>query len=145
MTIIVYRDGIMAADSLEHYDHLKVKTSCQKVWRMKSGALFGGCGNSSSIDAVKNWINRGKRGPRPMTDETFAAILAVSPTEIYDIGQSLNFYQSKIVRGSLFAVCGCAERYAIGMLIAGLSATETVKILVECDPRLGGPVQFMRL
>lgn len=145
MTIIVYRDGIMAADSLELYDNLRVKAPAVKLWRLKSGAVYGGCGYSSDIIAVKDWLDGGREGEAPNVDGSFASIWAVSTKEVYEIGSRLHPYLAVAIKGSIFGAVGCSEPYAIGMLLAGLSAKEVVKALVKYDYRLSGPVQTMKV
>ena len=44
MTTIAYRDGIMAADSLETRKDFKDNQNCKKVWRLRDDSLFAYAG-----------------------------------------------------------------------------------------------------
>lgn len=152
MTTIVYRDGVMAADSCETIeeesagDHVR---KCAKLFRY-DGYLIGLQGESTPGMVFLNWFTGFKGMPGVHTkrpdelvdsDADFTA-LVVTPR-----GQVFEFDRWCIAtrRYGGFHAVGSGVKAALGALHMGASAPAAVRIAAKIDPYTRGPVHVMRL
>lgn len=146
MTIIVYRDGIMAADSQitgggTVYGHKR------KIFRTKDGCLGAAAGHVGACYLFKTWADGDDRDYLRLSEfvseepNQFGAIL-VKPT-----GFVMNFDAKgrRVDVDSPWSVHGCAEEMAIGALAMGATAAEAVEICMKYDTGCGGDLQVESL
>lgn len=69
MTVLVFRDGVFAADTGETCGPLVTNTIARKVVRLPDGALVAGAGLCCEIEAFREWCRTGYRLPRPKISE----------------------------------------------------------------------------
>jgi hypothetical protein len=144
MTIICYRDGIMAADSAAFSGSVRVSTSV-KIIRTRNGALFAAAGACSDTQAVGKWAQNDFEGDPPALthseDGDFAA-LYVKPS-----GDVLRLYTSLIPIPSYadFHAEGCCLEMATGAMGAGASAEEAVRVCLQYGQGVGTPIQVESL
>lgn len=150
MTCIAFKDGIMAADTLEVIDGGKTRaTKLVRVLRGKNrGDILGIAGGSFIGSKLLLWYSDPAHNPLPdlrdykdEDDEDGARAL------IYKRDGSLwlmNAAGATIPRKDAFFAIGCGAPYAIGAMAAGLSASRAVRIACRFDPYCALPVQTMR-
>lgn len=151
MTTIVYRDGIMAADSRAYRgDSIMIGTKV-KLHRIcsgrRAGTLFGCTSRDVGIgDVVFRWFAGGMQGGTERLKDRLALIsepgfaaLAVhrdgSATFINGTGLPTR------VKAPFYAI-GSGEQYAFGALASGKSAVDAVLIACQFD-RLSAPPVYV--
>ena len=143
MTIVAYRDGIMAADSVGWTGSATVKSPvAPKIKRLPDGGLIGCGGNTSEIVRVCAWmINPSLPTPTLDKDECFSAIWVKPDGSLWLGGYDLNFYQ---LYDQFFAI-GSPTAFVFGALHAGASAEAAVQLAIDHTDSVGGKIQVERL
>ena len=142
ITVIAYRDGVLAADQLvasEQYD--LVTGLAAKIFRSEDGkALYGFSGKLSDGGRFKRWIL--DIDTTPPTFEDFAAIL-ISPDGKVSLasGKHPCFVE---VAAPYFAI-GSGRELALGAMWKGATAPEAVTCAIELNIACGGPVDVLSL
>lgn len=137
MTTIVYRDGIMAADSRAYTGSRTPIGTKTKIRHLEDGTLVG---VSSSIpgggEAVLDWYLNGK--PESVDLPGSFTLLVVTAN-----GQAFFARDTAFVSGPIdapyFAI-GSGEEYALGALSMGASAVDAVRAGVKHDVWSGFPI-----
>jgi hypothetical protein len=144
LTIIAFKDGIMAADSVEFYGERRAITATPKIVRRRfDGALVGCAGDCDVIEAALAWIMGD--GPKPtmvIKPGDFSAVLALPDGRVFHVPNTLLPYEvsEPFVVGS-----DSAELFTMGALKAGATAKHAVRLCTENIRTTGGPVQVERL
>ncbi len=156
MTVIAYRDGIMACDSLWSVGHLKVLWHT-KIIRLASGALFGDSGDADNRELIA-LLTGCKSGKDIPSVETLASLRAqavailvfpsgvgwyiVSPGE--DKSGGCGIWPAWKGRKGFNAV-GSGDALAIGAMEAGASALDAVKIACRRNIMCELPAHILEL
>lgn len=151
MTCIAYRDGIMAADTLEVFADAG-KTFCAKLYRVPSGKnrgdILGLSGGSFIGNILRKWYLDPARNPLPdlaaykdEDDEDGARALVYKKDKTLWL---MNATGSLIPRHDNYYSIGAGAPYAMGAMAAGKSAAQAVRIACRFEPYCGRPVQTMR-
>lgn len=151
MTTIVYRDGIMAADSRVTVDseaggsrHFR----CEKLYRVetprgKTRAVIGLAGESFPGLVFLKWFRTGAdEPPRQLTDidsDFTALVLTREGLFEYD-----RWCEPERVLGSFHAI-GSGCKAALGAMHAGSNAIVACRIACKIDPFSAPPVTWMSL
>lgn len=144
MTVVAYRDGIMAADSVGWVGDVKVCGTREKVFRLPDGSLFGCAGRTSLILKVRDWLSAWPSLPSPPAttkdDDGFEGVLVHWPAgTVYRIdGSDLAVYPVYMP----FYCIGAHHEMVWGALAAGASAVEAVEIAVKYGQYAGGAVTW---
>ena len=145
MTVIAYRDGVMAADS-GSWDQCDVQHSwTRKIARGPDGTLYGVAGNAPEGMAFLAWVDNGCKGDWPEPRITDPALGNCSfivlrcrpdcdPDMITGCGVETFF-------GAPYMAVGAAREAALGALHAGASAASAVLASVEHSAHARGPVR----
>jgi hypothetical protein len=139
MTVIVYRDGIMAGDTAEWASGCIV-SHAHKVQKTKDGWIFGCSGINAEIVKFEKWMHAGRIAPALKLKEIDALVLAPD-------GKVYKFEDADVVDYSnvKFYVIGACCDFARGALHAGASAEETVKLCIENLAYAGGKCEVLSL
>jgi hypothetical protein len=136
MTTIAFDGTYLAADSQSNRAGCAVEV-VTKIFKTKRGWLAG-CGNSSSIQMVVNWMN--DKGTRPhLEDEDFGGILLKPNGKFCCIYNDLVECYSESP-----SVMGSGDVIALSAMRAGLSSIEAVKIAATIDNSTGLPVRYVK-
>jgi hypothetical protein len=139
MTLIVYRDGILAGDTGQWIGTTMVST-ISKVHITPDGSLFGCAGDYGNILRFESWMFAG--APDPMPKMKHLDAIVVTPKGVvlrfFDDGSS---YPIK----AKYSVIGCCSDFARGSLAAGASAEEAVQLAIEQQAYVGGKMESVRL
>lgn len=148
MTVIAYRDGVLAADTAFYINGVVVGMG-PKVFE-HAGWLFGSCGVSGWNPDVRRVIDHlddsGRGHPSDFTWPTFPvdwSCLLVSPEgEVSDIGDGTSRWEP--FRTEFLAI-GAGAEIATGAMDQGASAEEACLAAVRRSSRCGGVVTALRL
>ena len=138
MTIIAYRAGMLAADSLETSGDVRTGY-VPKIFRV-NGGLIGFSGARPAIDAVLGWLHGGER-PEGLGPDDLAALLIQPDGSAWEMTSALVPFR---VPGE-FAAIGGAWRLAVGAMAFGANAVEAVKVAIDLNVNCGGPIRWMTL
>ena len=140
MTTIVYRDGVLASDSLCQCSGYKQPGPVTKLWRIK-GRLVAGTGELNRIERFRRWVNAGMRGDAPdMADGSRGIIIEADgrAREFEGVGELLTAIAP-------FYAWGSGMGPALGALYMGATAERAVEVAMLVDINSGGPVQSLKL
>lgn len=142
MTIVAYRNGILAADSAIYAGSVYAGIML-KLARSPYGTIAGAAGRTGICVRFRKWIEGGLSGDfDPKSDESdFGAILAEPDAPVMRMQNDGVMVQ---IDGPFHAE-GTGEGLALGAMAAGASAEEAVRIAIEYDAYCGGPISILRL
>jgi 20S proteasome alpha/beta subunit len=145
VTTIVYRNGILAADTRAYSGDATPIGLKQKIFQVKYSdgtvSTFGiSTPNPGFADEVKNWfVNDKSHDAQPiLADRNFTALEIMDNGEVFYY--SSNFTPSGPLIAPWFAI-GSGVEYALGALEMGATAEEAVKAAAANDPWTGDVVQ----
>ena len=140
MTVIAYRDGIMAADSGVWCGDILVGHNHEKITRLPDGALLGCCGLTPNIRAAIQWLAYGGDKPDPVEEGEFGAILARRGL-VEEVTHKMASYP---LAGDIFCH-GSHSEFMFGAMAAGASAEDAVRIAIQRCRYAAGDVHVMKL
>lgn len=130
MTTIVYRDGLVAADSRTNNGGWIDPGSRSKLERV-DGAVFAYCGDWAICTAIRAWLKE-PNGDQPNGDAT---VIVFRDGKIFVYSDGSYFEEN-----DGFHAWGSGTPVALGALYAGCTAYEAVEIACQVDLYSGGPV-----
>ncbi|QIG69051.1 putative HslV family peptidase protein [Rhizobium phage RHph_N1_10] len=148
MSVVVYHDGVMAADSRAYSGDAHSIGYKRKIHRLKegpfAGSLLGICSNVVGLpEEFKAWLERGaSREDHAPDNPSFEAILVKPNGEAFFYNDA--YFCSGPLDNTTFTL-GSGKKYALGALKMGASITEAIEIAKECDIWCGGPVVTLPL
>lgn len=138
VTIIAYKDGVMAADTATFQGDLKIART-SKIVRRADGALAGASGRTGTIQKFNVWFLAGASGEfDPKCEEDGFMAIMISAAGIVS---KMNFAGEIYSVYAPFYANGAPEDFALGAMAAGASAEEAVKLCIEYSDGCGGDVQ----
>ncbi|MBZ9600747.1 peptidase S14 [Phyllobacterium chamaecytisi] len=143
MTTVVYRDGVMAADSRAYAGNKQPLGTKRKIHRLADGSLFG-C--SSSKVGLPEKLRRlvEEFGVETSFKESIdAQAIVVKPNGDIFYFNAEDGFSGPIA--SDFIAIGSGEHFAQGALMMGADAVRAVEIGCECDVWTGGPITQLKL
>lgn len=145
MTVIVYRDGVMASDT-SAWDDRSVHRWSRKIIRGADGSLYGTFGQCSEGQAFLRWVDEGCVGEQPMPrevvneDDSFGILRVREPGLI---GLLVKPYGWEVFKAPYYAVGG-GSAVSWGTLYAGADAETAVRAAIEHSTVARGDVQSIR-
>ena len=141
MTVIAYRNGVMASDTASYFGNT-VSPRVKKLARGKDGALYGVCGDGAASDAFLAWVEGGYQGHRPDPEK---AADGSSNFEILIVerGKPLRMRHhdgESVFYGDYMAI-GSGQSVALGALFAGASAFMACEAAIAHYANCGGAVE----
>lgn len=141
MTVIAYKDGVLATDSSAWFDNLALG-SMKKLHRLATGKLLACSGSHALSIAVQEWADSGwstDGKPVPVEDNRFAA-LWLREDGVWHISSQFLKYRDP----GPFAAQGCHREFMLGAMMHGASAIEAVELAIKYGDSARGPVQWGR-
>lgn len=139
MTTIVYKDGILAGDSLMSADG-ELSHYSKKVFNI-DGYLLGIAGQACTIDFFRDWV-RENCDPDVLNglDHNYT-ILVVPPkgTKIHLYSSVTGVLKDSLSKNKPYCI-GSGSSIALGALQMGATAEEAVKAAINIDLYSGGKV-----
>lgn len=141
MTVIAYRDGTLAADTLVTTGS-DMAGQALKIKRLETW-LVGYAGSFGSMQPVLNWITDGADFTKPVE---YPAGMDTSAILIDKDGQghyvdSESRFVSKVT--APYMTIGCGSSGARVAMHLGCSAIEAVEAVIDLDVACGGKVTFL--
>jgi hypothetical protein len=149
MTVIAYKDGVMAGDSrstIETESGGIRMSKCEKMYRkiLPSGdeVIIGVAGEGFPALVFVDWIGSGKEPPELLIhgDADFSAIV-LTKEGLFEYDK---WCRHEKVIDSIYAI-GCGAKGALTAMHCGASAARAVEATCLVDPLCGPPVVTMRL
>lgn len=133
MTTIVYRDGIMAADTRAYSGGSTPIGQKQKIYQLEDGTMIGVSSTKPGFsETFVNWlVNPAEHDPKSVSSDMLFQALVVKDEQVYYYHDSLA--ASGPLVGSFFAI-GSGEQYALGALSCGATAEAAVVAAAQHDP-----------
>lgn len=142
MTTIVYRDGVLAADSRGYSGDATPIGNKLKIHKLKDNSLVGvTTAHPGFSEQITNWLNDGARPEEiPNTDPDFAALHITQEGVFYYCD---NYTPSGPLSSDYYAI-GSGCKYAYGALGMGANAEEAIRIAMQFDVFTGGEVTSLK-
>lgn len=146
MTVITYDGEVLASDSRQTEGNVCYEV--EKIWRLKDGRLYGGCGTGNIAELVRDWFNEGcpeewrpdivLNGTGDNADE-FGGLVIDAAGAVYAIDRHLALSKLR----SLPIAIGSSAQAAMMLMKLGYAADKAVELIVQhqIDPNVGGAVQ----
>lgn len=154
MTVICFRDGIMAADGRVTQDNTIFTNKSQKIFRLKSGGLMGVAGDANDqelIDLVNKVKGNIPRIKQLLSLEFEFQALVVKPDKSVYILESFKdpsnnkfscaCYEIK----EPFVAVGSGSAWAMGAMDRKATAKQAVLTAIHFDNNCGGQVTTLKL
>lgn len=142
MTAIVYRDGVLAADTAMWIGN-QIIGHMHKIRRLRDGSLVAVSGEGAIIEWFAEWYEGGAdRATLPgYPDESWGALVISTNGSVAHID-----YKGMPCRvNAPFHVLGAARGFLLGALHDGASAEKAVRLAIEHTDTAAGEVQIERL
>jgi 20S proteasome alpha/beta subunit len=138
MTTVVWRDGVLAADSRCMASGSIQPGNMTKIWRVKN-RLVSGTGDANRIQMFLRWVKKGARGTAPEMGETNGILIEPDGRvrEFEGVGE--------VYLEAPFYAWGTGMQAALAALYMDATAEKAVEIAMLVDPRSGGAIQSIRL
>lgn len=141
MTTIAYRDGVLAADQLLTRNDIVIGLRT-KIFRLKSGDLVAGCGNSGAVATLRGWYDAGAKGVQPEAPNSALVVFQCDGgILIFEAGHSHRLDRS----AAAFHAFGSGNEIALGAMAAGATAEQAVAAAIALDVYSGGRVDILTL
>lgn len=141
MTIITFRDGVLAADTLVTHNGTRV-SHAQKIFRVGDW-LIGACGTFGGIKPVEAWVKAGA------DLDTAIDFGKVEDTGAILVGPSGKTYHADTGGGyvceelSPFLAIGSGSEIALGAMYHGATAIEAVNAAIALETNCGGQIFWL--
>lgn len=144
MTVIVYKDGVLAADKQGYLGEMKIIKT--KIWRVDH-KLIGGAGSSDVIAEVVAWIKAGcnpEKYPKMQRESNECSpVLVVQPDGTAQIYERTPY---PVVYDKDQPVClGSGREFARMALHLGKTPVEAVRLTSELCASCGGGVDWLSI
>lgn len=143
MTIIAYRDGILASDT-GAWTGITLCGNVQKTTRTKTGGLVAASGDTGLCMWLLNLMHEGlplTDPPRMEPDEQFNGLFIKSDGLVWRCNANLAWFRIDAPFHSL----GRSHPFCDGAMAAGATAEEAVRLALKHTDGGGGDVQVERL
>lgn len=142
MTIIAWRDGVVAGDGLATSDEVITSRKAQKIRRMADGRIAAMMGAAVGAQEILRWIEAGEEGEQPKFEgEKSATVVVVGPEGLTCYDE----YGKEIISEAPYRAFGHGRDLALGAMAAGASAEEAVRAACEHSVFCGGEITVLTL
>lgn len=144
MTVIAYRDGIMASDSTSWAGNASHPWAT-KMARAEDGTLYGVCGRASFGNNFLTWVKDGcvgdwpDLGKEPNGESTLIVLFATVDRKI----SLLTAYGFETFENAPYMAIGAEAAVALGALYAGVAAPHALLAACQHGDRCRGPIRWM--
>lgn len=140
MTVIAYRDGVLAADTLVT-ESGRLYGFAQKIVRSRAGHIGGAGGPAEAGVKFMAWIEAGCVDAPPEHKDPADGIV------IYPDGRTMHWDGGPVLLAAEapFFALGCGAPIALGAMAAGADARRAVEIAIRYDCYCGGEITVLTL
>jgi ATP-dependent protease HslVU (ClpYQ) peptidase subunit len=140
MTIIVYRDGIMAADRNLTTGRVVTIGTIDKITVMRNGAVYAAAGSSGDCVAVANMLQPSGAFKEDVPFRLDMVGIVVQPDgAMWKLEPNKPMFRIDM---PYIALGSCGD-FALGCLAAGATAEQTVELCSQHCAGIGGGVQVV--
>lgn len=145
MTIIVYRDGVLAGDRMCSTDYDLINGYHTKIHSHR-GVSWGGCGSAQDCAAFNEWVTTGRSNanmPELDNDKDTGFIGLVIETD-----GTIRHYNGRLYSFPIenpFHAIGNGDMVAYGAMAMGATAEQAVEIASRFVLGCGGGIDVLRL
>lgn len=143
MTTIVYRAGILAADSRAYSGDKNPIGEKHKIHRLADGCLIGASSNKVGACEKFRRLVAASGVEGTFEDEVPVQAIVIRPDGSFFYFNNQDSFSGPIT--AEYMAIGSGEEYAKGALKMGASAVDAVRIAIECDPWTGGKIHTLEL
>ena len=153
MTVIAYKDGVLAGDSLWCGEHGDVYTLANKVFRFPSGVLYGGAGEGDDREFVR--ILKRARRPEQLPQikglrklkQGLSAIMVFPDGRVFTVDTSVRDDEPVGISEVMerVAAIGAGGQWALAAMDNGRSAIEAVEYTCKRNVYCRLPVTHVEL
>lgn len=142
MTVVIYSDGVVAADGRLCVDQMIITDSWVKIRELKNNLGYVAfAGSIGYLEPMKEWIEAGAIGPRPKHDESYSIVFGTD-----GVIREYEFDHGFIINDPQYPrAWGSGTGYALAALHAGATPYEAIKIAAKCCNSVGGLIQNVDL
>jgi ATP-dependent protease HslVU (ClpYQ) peptidase subunit len=141
MTVIAYRDGVLASDSILSNGGMQFASMRKIGRRFYDGSLYAGTGNAADVAAFMRWCEDGRPGDAKPKLTNMIGVVVTATGEILEFDENLNWFTAQ---GPIYAT-GSGAAFAIGAMAMGADATTAVSVAIHYESSCGGEIQVERL
>jgi ATP-dependent protease HslVU (ClpYQ) peptidase subunit len=140
MTTLVYRDGILAADTQITYGSTRIPGHATKIHKLPDGSLYGFVGSLETGELMRRALLNPDPENRPdLKVDTYEGIVLTAT------GKMLFFEDRGWIPLKLpYIAMGSGMHYAFGALAMGATASEAVKVAMKLDGGSGGKCKQLK-
>jgi hypothetical protein len=138
MTVVAYRDGMLAADRLV-CDPYAVRVGYETKIFKRNGTFYGFVGPRSEIEIYQHWLFAPDLKTIPTLNEGISC-LCIKPDGIWRFSGKTPCL-TKVE--APFAAIGTGAHIALGAMFMGASAEQAVYAAIALDTGCGGPVDVL--
>jgi hypothetical protein len=141
MTVVVYRDGVMAADTADWIGNIAYTFDIEKVVRLPDGSLMGASGDSGDIQAFHKWATNGFPEQQGKAEDVFSAMIVRPDGTIWSYDKT---WRPERVFGDWYG-CGAHVEFINGLMVAGIDAIGAVELAIKHCAFAAGRIYFLML
>lgn len=145
MTVIAYRDGVMAADTGGWRGDALIPWF-RKVARGPDGTLYGGSGSAARVCAFLTWVDDGCLGemPLPRAEGEGCSDFVVLIARLDGVVEILSHEGREIFAEAPYAAIGSCAEVCLGAMFAGADARTAICAALMHGNGVGGTVMEVR-
>jgi hypothetical protein len=149
MTIITYKDGVMASDTGARNESV-IRTNVTKIFKCPSGALYGFAGNADSMSDYISWVKHGGVDEKPPIipgnkDTNVGSFIVLRVSADGQFKKLITSFGSENYSDEPYCAIGAAQEVAYGAFWMGASATKAVEACLAHSPYAFGIVDAIKL
>lgn len=136
MTIVAYKNGIIASDSKASWDDLHL-FNCKKVVKAPDGTIGGGAGHVVWINSFNDWILSNRKQSWDYFNKDSSGLFITTDRQVYIVDSG------GIMPAMLLNDCiaiGSGKSIALGAMDANATAEEAVRIAIIREDGCAGLV-----
>ena len=146
MTVIVYRDGVMASDG-GSWAGCASHGWADKLARASDGTLYGFAGNAAEAATFITWVRNGRQGDAPalrQTDNGEQSSVIVLIAESDGTLGLLTAYGTERFAAPAYMAIGAEADVAFGALYMGATAEQAIAAACEHGDKARLPIRSIR-
>ena len=140
MTVVAFRDGLLAADRLVCSDNPEGEVQGERTKIGRHGAArWALVGEMAGAQEIRDWLVGGQKGKQPCREAGGSVIWfePENPPRIYSSGRSW------VAAEAPFYAWGIGTPYALGAMTHGAGAREACAAAVACHVGCGGGIDCL--
>ena len=146
MSVIAFKDGVMASDSRGWAGRFKASPGRKKkLHRLRDGSLLGvSSGQVGMADKFAAWMKRGGKSDdwHGKLPDNLSAMRFMPNGDLYVAEDSIDWTGPH--KGMTMYAIGSGGDFAMGAMVAGRSAIEAVRIACQLDAYSATPVFVLK-